>query len=153
MIEDLRNRMLVHEKELGKYASRDKEAIRLKKEIKDIRPEYYRDIDRIIWSKSYFRYMDKTQVFTIKDNDHISRRMSHVQMVSKIARTIGKYLDEEIIHKSKTKELKENYKFATKESSLEGNNNYKHVNTNNFINGRRNSRQSIICKRKEDEKI
>ena len=92
MIEEIRNKMLVHEKGLGEYATRDKEAIRLKEEKKDIRPEYYRDGDRIIWSKSYFRYMDKTQVFTIKDNDHISRRMSHVQMVSKIARTIGRAL-------------------------------------------------------------
>ena len=92
MIENIREKMLVHEKELGEYATRDKEALRLKEEEKDIRPEYYRDVDRIIWSKSYFRYMDKTQVFTIKDNDHISRRMSHVQMVSKIARTIGRAL-------------------------------------------------------------
>ena len=92
MIEEIRNKMLVHEKELGEYATKDIEAIRLKEETKDIRPEYYRDVDRIIWSKSYFRYMDKTQVFTIKDNDHISRRMSHVQMVSKIARTIGRAL-------------------------------------------------------------
>lgn len=92
MIEDLRKKMLAHEKELGEYATRDLEAIRLKEEQKDIRPEYYRDADRIIWSRSYFRYMDKTQVFTIKDNDHISRRMSHVQMVSKIARTIGRAL-------------------------------------------------------------
>ena len=92
MIENIREKMLVHEKELGEYATRDRESIRLKEEIKDIRPEYYRDVDRIIWSKSYFRYMDKTQVFTIKDNDHISRRMSHVQMVSKIARTIGRAL-------------------------------------------------------------
>ncbi len=92
MIEEIRNKMLVHEKSLGEFGTKDKDAIRLNKEIKDIRPEYYRDIDRIIWSKSYFRYMDKTQVFTIKDNDHISRRMSHVQMVSKIARTIGRAL-------------------------------------------------------------
>lgn len=92
MIEEIRNKMLEHEKQLGKYAAKDKDAIRLNEEKKDIRPEYYRDADRIIWSKSYFRYMDKTQVFTIKDNDHISRRMSHVQMVSKIARTIGRAL-------------------------------------------------------------
>lgn len=92
MIEEIRNKMLINEKTLGQYAALDKNAIRLKEEEKDIRPEYYRDIDRIIWSKSYFRYMDKTQVFTIKDNDHISRRMSHVQMVAKIARTIGRAL-------------------------------------------------------------
>ena len=93
MIEEIRNKMLIHEKDIGKYGTLDKESIRLKEETKDIRPEYFRDIDRIIWSKSYFRYMDKTQVFTIKDNDHISRRMSHVQMVSKIARTIGRALN------------------------------------------------------------
>jgi serine/threonine protein kinase len=53
---------------------------------------------------------------------------------------IDKYLEEEIIHKTKTKDLKNNYKFATKESSLEGNNNnYKRLN-NNIINGRKNSR-------------
>jgi dGTPase len=92
MQEKIRKKMLSHEKQFGKYATSDKKAIRLKEETKDIRPEYFRDIDRIIWSKSYFRYMDKTQVFTIKDNDHISRRMSHVQMVSKIARTIGRAL-------------------------------------------------------------
>ena len=92
MIEEIRNKMLIHEKDIGKYGTLDASAIRLKEEKKDIRPEYFRDIDRIIWSKSYFRYMDKTQVFTIKDNDHISRRMSHVQMVSKIARTIGRAL-------------------------------------------------------------
>ena len=93
MIEDIRKKMLIHEKDIGEYGTLDEQAIRLKEEIKDIRPEYFRDIDRIIWSKSYFRYMDKTQVFTIKENDHISRRMSHVQMVSKIARTIGRALN------------------------------------------------------------
>ena len=53
---------------------------------------------------------------------------------------IDKYLDEEALRKNKTKELKENYKFATKESSLEGNNNYRHFNSNNYINGKRSSR-------------
>ncbi len=92
-IEKIRNRMLKNECNLSSFASFDKDAIRLYHNDSDIRPEYYRDIDRIIWSKSYFRYMDKTQVFIIKDNDHISRRMSHVQMVSKIARTIGRALN------------------------------------------------------------
>jgi dGTPase len=36
--------------------------------------------------------MDKTQVFTFEDNDNISKRMTHVQMVSKIARTLGRAL-------------------------------------------------------------
>ena len=89
---DIRNIMLKYENNLSKIATKDNDAIRLSNLDKDIRPEYYRDIDKIIFSKSYMRYMDKTQVFTNKENDHISRRMSHVQMVSKIARTIGRAL-------------------------------------------------------------
>lgn len=90
---DLRIRMLKNEKNLNKYATLDKAAIRLNPNQKDIRPEYFRDTDKIIFSKSYLRYMDKTQVFACTKNDHISRRMSHVQMVSKIARTIGRALN------------------------------------------------------------
>lgn len=66
--------------------------MRLNQESQDIRPNYFRDIDRIIYSLSYTRYIDKTQVFSHKENDHISKRMTHVQMVSKIARTIGRAL-------------------------------------------------------------
>lgn len=89
---DIRNNMLRYESDLKDYACFDKEAVRLENSEKDIRGEFFRDSDKIIYSKSYLRYMDKTQVFTNKDNDHISRRMSHVQMVSKIARTIGRAL-------------------------------------------------------------
>ena len=90
---NIRERMLKNEKNLNEYATLDKDAIRLFQNEKDIRPEFFRDTDRIIFSKSYMRYMDKTQVFPNKENDHISRRMSHVQMVSKIARTIGRALN------------------------------------------------------------
>ena len=86
------NKMLMHESLLKDYACFDKDAIRLKSENPDIRGEFFRDSDKIIFSKSYLRYMNKTQVFTNNENDHISRRMSHVQMVSKIARTIGRAL-------------------------------------------------------------
>ena len=89
---DIRCEMLKSESFFKDYACFDKNAVRLKSESVDIRGEFFRDSDRIIYSKSYFRYMDKTQVFTNKENDHISRRMSHVQMVSKIARTIGRAL-------------------------------------------------------------
>lgn len=85
--------MLKHEKLLCEYASRDKDAIRLKEYKEDIRGNYFRDIDRIIHSISYTRYIDKTQVFSNNDNDHISKRIIHVQLVSKIARTIGRALN------------------------------------------------------------
>jgi dGTPase len=50
------------------------------------------DADRILHSRAYTRYIDKTQVFYLIRNDHITHRVLHVQLVSKIARTIGRYL-------------------------------------------------------------
>ncbi|MGB5750514.1 MAG: HD domain-containing protein [Desulfobacterales bacterium] len=50
------------------------------------------DADRILHSLSYARYIDKTQVFYLIKNDHITHRVLHVQLVSKIARTIGRFL-------------------------------------------------------------
>lgn len=87
-----KNNFLNNEKYLSEYACFDKDAIRLKKDDYDIRPEYFHDIDRIIHALSYTRYLDKTQVFTREENDHISKRITHVQLVSKIARTIGRAL-------------------------------------------------------------
>ncbi len=51
------------------------------------------DADRILHSLAYTRYIDKTQVFYLIENDHITHRMLHVQLVSKISRTIGRYLE------------------------------------------------------------
>lgn len=94
MLENIKNNMLKNELNLSKYASYNTDAIRLKEEKEDdIRPAYFRDIDRIIYSLSYTRYIDKTQVFSNSENDNISKRMTHVQMVSKIARTIGRALN------------------------------------------------------------
>lgn len=89
---NLEENMYNHENNLSKFASLSKNAIRLKQEESDIRPAYFRDIDRIIYSLSYTRYIDKTQVFSLKENDHISKRIIHVQFVSKIAKTIGRAL-------------------------------------------------------------
>lgn len=85
--------MKKNEKFLSKYAAKEKEAIRFEKQDKDFRSEYFRDIDKVIYSLSYIRYVDKTQVFSNNENDMISKRISHVQMVSKIARTIGRALN------------------------------------------------------------
>ena len=50
------------------------------------------DTDRLLHSLAYTRYIDKTQVFYLIENDHITHRVLHVQLVSKIARTIGRFL-------------------------------------------------------------
>ena len=78
----------------SKFAWREKdEKNRLAGSISDLRNPFAHDTDRIIHSNSYARYMDKTQVFFQIKNDHITRRSLHVQMVSRIARTIGRCLE------------------------------------------------------------
>lgn len=53
------------------------------------RPTFVHDIDKIMHSPYYNRYTDKTQVFSLYKNDDITRRSLHVQLVSRISRTIG----------------------------------------------------------------
>ena len=57
------------------------------------RPAFVHDIDKIIHCPYYNRYSDKTQVFSLTRNDDITRRSLHVQLVSRIARTIGAALN------------------------------------------------------------
>lgn len=89
----IKENFLNKEKNLSKYATKSSDAIRFREEKEDIRPPFFHDIDRIIHSLSYTRYLNKTQVYTLNSNDHVSRRITHVQLVSKIARTIGRALN------------------------------------------------------------
>jgi dGTPase len=85
--------MFKKEEELSPFASSSKNAIRLKGNLnEDIRLAYQRDIDKIIHTNVYTRYIDKTQVYTDVKNDNISRRMTHVQFVSRASRTIARAL-------------------------------------------------------------
>ena len=93
IMEQAKNNFLNKELYLSEYATKSNESIRINKEKEDIRPPFFRDIDRIIHAYSYTRYLDKTQVYTQIENDHISKRITHVQLVSKIARTIGRALN------------------------------------------------------------
>ena len=93
-IDQAKVNFLNKERNLSKYATLSSDSIRYDEEDRiDIRTNFYHDIDRIIYSLSFLRYQNKTQVFAFKKNDHISHRMIHVQFVSKIARTIGRSLN------------------------------------------------------------
>jgi len=80
---------------LSPVATLNKNAVRRMGE-KKIETEYRQafsvDVDRILHSSAYTRYIDKTQVFYLIKNDHITHRVLHVQLVSKIARTVGRFL-------------------------------------------------------------
>lgn len=91
-IEELvKKQMLKHEEILSEYATKSKDAIKFREEKSCIRTAFERDIDKIVHSKSYTRYMGKTQVYSL-DVDNISRRSTHVQFVSRTARTIARAL-------------------------------------------------------------
>jgi len=77
------------------WACLSRDAIRLREEDEvnqGHRQNFSIDTDRILHSLAYSRYIDKTQVFYLIKNDHITHRVLHVQLVSKIARTIGRLL-------------------------------------------------------------
>lgn len=80
------------EQTLHANASLSKNHQRYETEKVDHRLPYKRDVDRIIHSKAYARYGDKTQVVYLVDNDHITHRSLHVQLVSSFARGIAEIL-------------------------------------------------------------
>ena len=79
---------------LSKYATLSKDSRGRDRDEKpcDIRPCFQRDRDRILYSKSFRRLKDKTQVFLSPDGDHYRTRMTHTLEVSQNARTITKAL-------------------------------------------------------------
>lgn len=86
---------VMEEERLSPYACLSSQAVRRKEEDSihmGHRQNFSLDADRILHSLAYSRYIDKTQVFYLIKNDHITHRVLHVQLVSKIARTIGRIL-------------------------------------------------------------
>ncbi len=80
---------------LSQYACKSSRAIRKRSETRldtEYRGHFSVDCDRILNALSYTRYIDKTQVFSLIKNDHITHRVLHVQLLSKISRTIGQAL-------------------------------------------------------------
>lgn len=77
------------------YAFKDENAIRRDNSVDKAnlwRPVFVRDTEKIMHLPYYNRYADETQVFSFKNNDDITRRAQHVQLVSRIARNIGSVL-------------------------------------------------------------
>ncbi len=80
---------------LSPSATRDVAALRRRPDPSEdlvFRPPFFRDADRILHTHAYARYIDKTQVFFNVENDHITHRALHVQLVAKVGRTIGRAL-------------------------------------------------------------
>ncbi|MBD3256587.1 MAG: HD domain-containing protein [Candidatus Lokiarchaeota archaeon] len=95
MIEQLKLR-LRRDTDIGVHGILDSDATRYygedEKNYNDIRPPFFRDVDRIVHSKAYARYIDKTQVFFDINNANITHRSLHVILVSRVSRQIGRVL-------------------------------------------------------------
>ena len=78
------------------YRTQDADVIRREAREQDkstiFRPPFVRDTEKIMHLPAYNRYNGKTQVFSFRSNDDLSRRGLHVQLVSRIARDIGQAL-------------------------------------------------------------
>lgn len=88
---------LGRESEIGIHGILSSQAVRYYEDVDDknytdIRPPFFRDVDRIVHSKAYARYIDKTQVFFDISNANITHRSLHVILVSRISRQIGRVL-------------------------------------------------------------
>ena len=57
-----------------------------------MRTDFQRDRDRIIYSKSFLRLKNKTQVFFAPDGDHYMSRLPHTLDVSQISRSLARCL-------------------------------------------------------------
>lgn len=79
---------------LSPYAKKSAESAgRMREEIPcAMRTDFQRDRDRIIYSKSFLRLKNKTQVFFAPDGDHYMSRLTHTLDVSQIARSIARCL-------------------------------------------------------------
>jgi dGTPase len=80
---------------MSPYATLSSQGLRRMKDENEesgYRQSFSLDVDRILHSLAYTRYIDKTQVFYLIQNDHITHRVLHVQLVSKVSRTIGRFL-------------------------------------------------------------
>lgn len=75
------------------YRTSDEDAVRREERPADRssiwRPAFVRDVEKILHMPAYNRYAGKTQVFSFRSNDDLSRRGLHVQLVARIARDIG----------------------------------------------------------------
>ncbi len=77
------------------YATRDAQGVREHPEHWTdpdaylARPCFVVDVEKIVHNPFYSRCADKTQVFSFIRNDDITRRSFHLQVVSRVGRTIG----------------------------------------------------------------
>jgi len=79
---------------------------------KSIRTQFQRDFDRLIFSSSFRRLQNKTQVFPLPGSTFVHNRLTHSLEVASVGRSLGKIVGEELTRKNElTDDAKEFYKY------------------------------------------
>lgn len=65
------------------------------------RSPFLRDYDRIIFSGSFRRLADKTQIFPLPTDDHVHSRLTHSLEVASIGRSLGAMVGEQLIEQKR----------------------------------------------------
>ncbi len=86
---------LKQEESLAPYATRSTDSLgrAFHEEPCEVRSDFERDANRVLYSEDFRRLRHKTQVFFNAKNDHICTRMEHVLYVNSISNTIGRTLN------------------------------------------------------------
>jgi dGTPase len=61
------------------------------------RTPFQRDFDRLIFSAAFRRLKDKTQVFSLSQNDYVRTRLIHSLEVASVGRSLGRIVGEKIV--------------------------------------------------------
>ena len=72
---------------------------------KDVRSEYQKDYDRIVYSSAFRRLQDKTQVFPLAESDYVRTRLTHSIEVSCVGRSLGTLVGEFVINEDSLEDI------------------------------------------------
>ena len=67
----------------------------------EIRSQFQRDYDRLIFSSPFRRLQNKTQVFPLPGSIFVHNRLTHSLEVSSVGRSLGNLLTEKLISSKK----------------------------------------------------
>ncbi len=69
------------------------------RKLGDARREFEVDHDRIVFSRSFRRLQDKTQVHPLSENDHVRRRLTHSVEVASVGRSLGTTVGDRLVER------------------------------------------------------
>ena len=72
---------------------------------KGYRTDFQKDFDRLIFSASFRRLQDKTQVFPLAQTDYVRTRLTHSLEVSSVCRSFGSMLGEYLVENNRLENI------------------------------------------------